>query len=64
MSKRAEAVRDQMRETIMKPALGMADELVRECKGDKERARLFVRLVIDAHEYTLAKLHLRLLDIV
>jgi hypothetical protein len=50
-----------MRQAVWKPTATMADALVAECGEDKERARLFLRLLEDAHEYALLQLKRRAL---
>ena len=63
MSGRAQAVRDGIRQEIWKTTKAMADALVLECGNDKERARLFIRLLEDAHEYALLQLKFRAMDL-
>lgn len=59
MSERARKVQEDMREAVWKPTAAMADALIIECGADQERARIFLRLLEDAHEYALLQLKRR-----
>jgi hypothetical protein len=56
---RAQKVRDDMRAAIWNETRGMCDALLAECGEDKERKRVFISLLEDAHEYALLQLKLR-----
>ncbi len=64
MSERAKKVRDQLRQHVWKATSEMAEVLIKECGEDKERAVLFMRLLEDAHEFTIMQLRLRVVGIV
>lgn len=63
MSERARKVQEDMRNAVWRPTAEMADALVIECGEDKERARLFLRLLEDAHECALLKLRHRRMEL-